>query len=479
LKYEAALIETFGRKEDRSKVSLQERPIDIKHIADLFVKKKLNLAPKYQRGFVWTSTRASRLIETVLGKRFVPPIVLHEREGGRYDVVDGKQRLLSLLSFYFGREAEGLGLPAEAVELKLEQPDGEVSPLSGLRFEYLSPDDQDVYGLYLLNSRVIPENADQDLVFAIYQDINSGGQDHTDHQLRRAAYQSEYFELIDSLRSNRHFLRIRNATDVDHLRELDGEMILRAFAFSNREYRGPLWKFLNREAAGFNKQLRDASTAGAAALLAKKRREFEEVVRVMLDVFGPEAVCRKWDPKRGRWETKPSLPLWDSLYNVLREVLLTTRAVSAVDLQRRSDAVRRAMRDKFEGGELDKARGPPYPSTHPRHFPLHPACLQMLCWLMRRGALENLYRRRRELDKARGPPRSLVPLLLSKRHAPLTRSALNLRARHGAGPARLPCSPMSSALVAGTVAECASSARVGAHSARCERRRKQRLGGRG
>ena len=377
IKYDAALIETFGRKEDRSKVSLQERPIDIKHIADLFVKKKLNLAPKYQRGFVWTSARASRLIETVLGKRFVPPIVLHERDGGRYDVVDGKQRLLSLLSFYFGREAESLGLPAEAVELKLEQPDGEVSPLNGLRFEYLSPDDQDVYGLYLLNSRVIPENADQDLVFAIYQDINSGGQDHTDHQLRRAAYQSEYFELIDSLRSNRHFLRIRNATDVDHLRELDGEMILRAFAFSNREFRGPLWKFLNREAAGFNKQLRDTSPRGAGELLARKRREFEDVVRVMLDVFGPEAVCRKWDPRRRRWETKPSLPLWDSLYNVLRELLLVTRAVSAVDLQRRADRVRHAMREKFESGELDKVSpvcpliAPPPPPPPPPPLLLH------------------------------------------------------------------------------------------------------------
>ena len=357
IKYESALIETFGRKEDRSKVSLQERPIDVKRIADLFVKKKLNLTPKYQRGFVWTSARASRLIETVLGRRFVPPIVLHEREGGRYDVVDGKQRLLSLLSFYFGSKAESLGLPAEAVELKLEQPDGEASPLNGLRFEYLSADDQDVYGMYLLNSRVIPENADQDLVFAIYQDINSGGQEHTDHQLRRAAYQSEYFELIDSLRSNPHFLRIRNATEVDDARELDGEMILRAFAFGNREFRAPLFKFLNREAAAFNRQLLDASPRGAEELLARRRREFEEVVRVMLDVFGPEAVCRRrWDTRRQRWESKPSLPLWDSLYNVLRELLLVTRTVSAVALQQRADSVRHALREKLESGELDKVR---------------------------------------------------------------------------------------------------------------------------
>ena len=77
----------------------------------------------------------------------------------------------------------------------------------------------------------------------------------------------------------------------------------------------------------------------------------------MLDVFGPEAVCRRrWDTRRQRWESKPSLPLWDSLYNVLRELLLVTRTVSAVALQQRADSVRHALREKLESGELDKVR---------------------------------------------------------------------------------------------------------------------------
>jgi hypothetical protein len=46
----------------------------------------LNLFPAYQRIYVWKPEKASRLIVTTLCARFMPPIVLHEVEKGRFDV---------------------------------------------------------------------------------------------------------------------------------------------------------------------------------------------------------------------------------------------------------------------------------------------------------------------------------------------------------------------------------------------------------
>ena len=63
---------------------------------------QINLRPDYQRGYVWDKKKASKLIVTVLNRRLVPQIVLHEKhdQEGVYDVVDGKQRLTAMLCFY-------------------------------------------------------------------------------------------------------------------------------------------------------------------------------------------------------------------------------------------------------------------------------------------------------------------------------------------------------------------------------------------
>ncbi|NQX16435.1 DUF262 domain-containing protein [Rathayibacter sp. VKM Ac-2857] len=72
---------------------------DVWHIFTL-TKKKLNLTPSYQRGDVWRISDRQALIESILRGIPLPSIILL-RTGGTApnDVVDGKQRLTSILRF--------------------------------------------------------------------------------------------------------------------------------------------------------------------------------------------------------------------------------------------------------------------------------------------------------------------------------------------------------------------------------------------
>lgn len=66
------------------------------------VKGHLNLKPSYQRGDVWPTSDAQLLIESILRGIPLPSIILlrpKSNSHARYEVVDGKQRLTSILRF--------------------------------------------------------------------------------------------------------------------------------------------------------------------------------------------------------------------------------------------------------------------------------------------------------------------------------------------------------------------------------------------
>jgi hypothetical protein len=62
-------------------------------------KKRLLLRPPYQRSEVISIPKASALIESILLGIQLPPIFIFSRSDGVWEVIDGQQRLLSILAF--------------------------------------------------------------------------------------------------------------------------------------------------------------------------------------------------------------------------------------------------------------------------------------------------------------------------------------------------------------------------------------------
>lgn len=68
-----------------------------------------NLRPEYQRRLRWDNKKKSRLIESFIMNVPVPPVFLYEKELGRFEVMDGQQRLNAIADFLNGGFAlEGL-----------------------------------------------------------------------------------------------------------------------------------------------------------------------------------------------------------------------------------------------------------------------------------------------------------------------------------------------------------------------------------
>lgn len=346
-------------------MNLVKSDYTIKWFVDEFKKGSIMLKPRYQREFTWNEARSSRLIVTALCTRFIPPIVLHEcnvpalskqgkplanKKRTVYEVVDGKQRLTSLLAFAFGpAEADKLGLPARASTLaKLDEE--EYKGWNGMTLADLEQFDQDKFFGCALSTLCIPASLDLDRVYAVYEDINSGAENLSPHQLRRAVLAgsaSSYIDMIDRLRDDEHFRAIYG--EKDERKEMDGELVLRALAFAHTEYKAPLKTFLAHELQNWLKRAELAGHKGddAPRWLVDREKAFRNTMRVGREAFG-DGAFKKWDEAKGKWALSP--PFFELKYAVLEE-LLRSEQVSAAMLVQNADALRGAMQRAFSDEE--------------------------------------------------------------------------------------------------------------------------------
>jgi hypothetical protein len=85
--------------EIEGKPSKQNKIYPISTIVELLRSGHLDLEPDYQRGDVWKPKQRSALIDTVLNDLDVPKLYWFEKGPGKFEVVDGKQRITTFRMF--------------------------------------------------------------------------------------------------------------------------------------------------------------------------------------------------------------------------------------------------------------------------------------------------------------------------------------------------------------------------------------------
>jgi uncharacterized protein with ParB-like and HNH nuclease domain len=67
---------------------------------NIYEDKSLIITPEYQRTFRWDIFQQTRFIESILLGIPVPPIFVAEDDKGKWELVDGLQRISSIFSFF-------------------------------------------------------------------------------------------------------------------------------------------------------------------------------------------------------------------------------------------------------------------------------------------------------------------------------------------------------------------------------------------
>lgn len=195
--------------------------------------------PSFQRGFVWTVRQASRFIESLLLGLPVPGIFLSkDDESQKLLVIDGQQRLRTLLYFYEGEFAE----TGRVFRLTGVQPQFE-----GLTYKTLSDEDRRRLDDSIIHATIIKQDepsGDNSSIYHVFERLNTGGTLLQPQEIRSCVYHGEFHQLLQHLNQNKYW---RSIFGPPHSRMKDQELILRFFAlyYNGENYTKPMKGFLN------------------------------------------------------------------------------------------------------------------------------------------------------------------------------------------------------------------------------------------
>jgi hypothetical protein len=276
-------------------------------------KKWLNLRPEYQRRLVWDDSKRSLFIESLLLNVPVPPVFLYEWELSRYEVMDGQQRLNSIVDFYENSFAlKGLE--------KWEE-------LNGLRYNDL-PDilKRGLDRRRLSATVLLVETAgnappqQSEIRKLVFERLNTGGQNLNPQELRNCLFAGEFNNLLIDLSRNPLFTEIWGippySQNVDtqgnvaavlrenprYRRMQDCEIVLRFFALRKKtNIRGSVRSMLDR--------CMEDQLNSTEAQLSELKTVFETRLKLAHDLFGAH-VFQYRDEER-KWQL--SQPLYDGV----------------------------------------------------------------------------------------------------------------------------------------------------------------------
>lgn len=241
----------------------------VQTICDQILQGNIDLNPKFQRRNAWNDQKRSRLIESLMLRLPVPEIVLaeHSDTPNTYIVLDGKQRLLTIMGFIYPEENKYWDSPKlQKLEILKNLENKSYNDFENGTLEFKRS-----FQNASIRCTVIFGYKKDDLLYQIFYRLNSGAEPLSMQELRQALRKGKFSDYLMS--TTNEFQPIHRVMGLDgpDKRLVDAEIILKFIAIKmfGTEYSGNLKQFLDEK----------------MNLLNKHWNEYEKVVKMEYELF--------------------------------------------------------------------------------------------------------------------------------------------------------------------------------------------------
>ncbi len=215
----------------RHRVDFDTYDITVQQLISMVESGAIDVAPAYQRQFRWDDSKRAHLIESVFLGVPVPSLFMATNRDGSWELVDGVQRLSTLVQFAGSDKARGrLTLPTP---LKIEALE-KLSKLNGFTFESLPESLKRQFSLRPVKVITLSDKSDLGVRFDLFERLNTGGVALTNQEIRACIYRGPLNQFLEHIAKRPEFHKVVLLTkrqEEDGTRE---ECALRFFAFFHR-----------------------------------------------------------------------------------------------------------------------------------------------------------------------------------------------------------------------------------------------------
>lgn len=310
-----------------SRIITEQGSIKLPLIRGVFNNDDYTLRPEYQRRITWSNERRSKLIESFIMNIPIPPVFIYETEFGQYQVMDGLQRISTIIDYY-NNEYKLTGLT-------------EWKELNGKKYSELPQkikegiDRRQLSVVTLLKESTKDKENEEKMKKMVFERLNTGGVKLVDQEVRNALHPGLFNSMCIELSENKTFRelwRIPNNIDEEesktlideeidyeymdysekfiknklYMRMSDVELVLRFFAMRHiDDYNGKLTDFLDLCLIKGNNFTRDNINC--------LKNLFEESIENVFSLFGENAFCLYKNNKDKEQWSKPNKMIYDPL----------------------------------------------------------------------------------------------------------------------------------------------------------------------
>jgi hypothetical protein len=277
---------------DRLSMSLGE-------LESLYERNEVDIHPKFQRVLRWTDQQKSRLIESLLLRIPVPPIFVAQDESGKWDVVDGVQRLGTCFEFLGVLKDPAGNLKPPLVLAKTDL----LPTMAGLSFagagsKGFPPALQRDFRRLRVDINIILKESDQSAKYELFERLNTGGSIASQQEVRNCVLvwmDESLFDWVQSLSTSSTFVAATPVSDRLHDERYRDELALRVLTLGQENNKrlssiGDINGYLNENNRQLGAIYPDKDRAAA-------RTRFDETFELILKAAGDDAF-RRFDPEK-------------------------------------------------------------------------------------------------------------------------------------------------------------------------------------
>lgn len=201
-------------------------------IVNLHVNKELIIQPEYQRLFRWTAAQKAHLVESILLELPVPQIFVIENQDGVLELIDGLQRVSTILQFM---EPDSLNLPPLTLDGCTLIPG-----LNGMSFAALPLSLRLRLKRSPIRTVVIKKQSQGFLRYEMFKRLNTGGANLEPQEIRNCSARMlgdagiQFYTMLVDLSQHADFAAMADyIPQPDKDKKAAEELVLRFFAAKN------------------------------------------------------------------------------------------------------------------------------------------------------------------------------------------------------------------------------------------------------